>query len=76
MIKKKSFMFFLLSYLEELFLFECKGKKHCNYSVLDASITPLGMLLTVFQVHASTKVTDVLRGLNGSSADMTSHNRD
>lgn len=61
-------VFFLIFYLEELLLFECKG----TIAVLVASITLLGMLFTVFQGHASTEVRCVLRG---SSNDMTSQYR-
>lgn len=57
--KKKCFLFcywfFLIFYLEELLLFECKG----TIAVLVASITLLGMLFTAFQGRASTEVTDV-----------------
>lgn len=70
-----SFIFFLL-FVSQRAIPECKGKN----TVIILSSMPVShhweWLLTVFQVHASTKATDVLRGLKGSSTDKTFHSRD
>lgn len=63
---------FLLSYQKELFQFECKGETTITILSLISGSQTLGILFTVFQVNASTKVTDVLGGVRGSSTAVAS----